>query len=135
MRRTKVIQYHYFHVEKQGEIIMSVTVQIKYTTVPTGIPGSCTSVVLNTTDTSISGLREMIKAQHPGWHNIQICKMSGDSVVSIRVQIKYGHTPTGTPGSSTTVALSTTDTSISGLKEMIKAQYPGWHNIQICKVL
>ena len=51
---------------------MSVRVQIKYATTPTSTPSSCTSVTLNTTDTSISGLKEMIKAQHPGWHNIQI---------------------------------------------------------------
>lgn len=51
---------------------MSVRVQIKYATTPTSTPSSCTSVTLNTTDTSISGLKEMIKAQHPGWYNIQI---------------------------------------------------------------
>ena len=42
---------------------MSVRVQIKYATTPTSTPSSCTSVTLNTTDTSISGLKEMIKAQ------------------------------------------------------------------------
>ena len=54
---------------------MSVRVQIKYATTPTGTPNSCTTVTLNTTDTSVSGIREMIQAQHPGWHNIQIIKI------------------------------------------------------------
>ena len=54
--------------------------------------------------------------------------------MSVRVQIKYATTPTGTPGNSTTVTLNTSATSYSALKEMIKAQHPGWYNIQIIGV-
>ena len=55
---------------------MSVRVQIKYATTPTSTPSSCTTVVLNTTDTSYSALKEMIQAQHPGWYNIQIISVN-----------------------------------------------------------
>ena len=54
---------------------MTVRVQIKYGTTPTSTPSSCTTVTVNTTDTSINGLREIIQAQHPGWYNIQILKV------------------------------------------------------------
>ncbi|MBQ7696341.1 MAG: hypothetical protein IJT50_14600 [Lentisphaeria bacterium] len=51
---------------------MKVTVQVKYATTPTGIPGCNTVVTLDTTDTSYSALKEMIQARFHGWYNIQI---------------------------------------------------------------
>ena len=51
---------------------MTVKVKVKYATTPTSTPNSCTTVMVNTTDTSYSALERMIKAQHPGWYNIQI---------------------------------------------------------------
>ena len=51
---------------------MTVKVKVKYGTMPTSTPNSCTTVTVNTTDTSYSGLERMIKSQHPGWYNIQI---------------------------------------------------------------
>ena len=51
---------------------MTVKVKVKYATMPNGTPNSNTTVMVNTTDTSYSALERMIKAQHPGWYNIQI---------------------------------------------------------------
>ena len=51
---------------------MTVKVKVRYATTPTSTPNSCTTITLNTPDTSISGIKEVIKAQHPGWYNIQV---------------------------------------------------------------
>ena len=51
--------------------------------------------------------------------------------MTVKVKVKYATTPSGTPNSSTTVMVNTTDTSYYALERMIKAQHPGWYNIQI----
>lgn len=50
-------------------------VRIKYSTTPGSTPTMNTSVTLNTTETSHSALKSMIKAKYPGWYNIQIIEV------------------------------------------------------------
>ncbi len=54
---------------------MTVKVSIKYSTTPNSVPGMCTTVTLNTTDTSHSALKAMIEAKYHGWYNVQIVEV------------------------------------------------------------